>query len=404
MAFDHDKLQTIVSNLISNAIKFTPEGGQITVTLRALPDSVDPVQVEVGVRDTGMGIPADKIDRIFERFYQVDHPDVFTRAGSGIGLAMVQELVKFIRGSIQVDSISGQGTTFRVTLPYVPPLESLQKHLVEPPQAATEQLPSVAVADKPSGNNTLPLLLLVEDNPDVLYYIAQCMRNSYRLITAVNGADGIQKALELVPDIVVSDVMMPEKDGFELCETLKNTEATSHIPIVLLTARADFASRIAGLRRGADDYLAKPFEPDELLVRLDNLVRTRRLLQQRFTAMLSAPESVEDPVFELENVFLQKIREVVETHLSDADFDMPQLERALGMSHSQVFRKVKALTGHSPSVLIRTIRLHKSRELLKDRSRTIAEVAYEVGFSSPAYFSTMFLEAFGKTPSDFRQM
>ncbi|MBK7939877.1 MAG: DNA-binding response regulator [Lewinellaceae bacterium] len=221
-------------------------------------------------------------------------------------------------------------------------------------------------------------------------------------MTAENGAVGIQKAVERIPDIIISDVMMPEKDGFELCETLKNDERTSHIPIVLLTARADFESRIAGLRRGADDYLAKPFEPAELQIRLENLVKMRRLLQERYAAMPFQPEPNDDPALALEDAFLLKIREVVEARLSETDFDMPELEQALGMSRSQVFRKVKALTGASPSVFIRNIRLQKARELLRDGTLTIAEIAYEVGFSTPAYFSTMFLEAFGKTPSEWR--
>ena len=255
------------------------------------------------------------------------------------------------------------------------------------------------------GNKTVEKisLLIVEDNPDVRFYIAECVKNEYRVLTAENGAIGIQKAIERIPDIIISDVMMPEKDGFDLCETLKNDERTSHIPIVLLTARADVESRIAGLKRGADDYLAKPFEPVELMIRLANLVKQRRRLQQRYAEMPHLPVASEDPDIVLEDAFLLKIRDVVEARLSDADFDMPQLEQVLGMSRSQVFRKVKALTGASPSVLIRNIRLNKARELLRDHRLTIAEIAYEVGFSTPAYFSTMFLEAFGKTPSEWRQ-
>lgn len=246
-------------------------------------------------------------------------------------------------------------------------------------------------------------LLVVEDEDAQRSIIVDILRGrGYTVAEAPDADAALAHLATALPDLVLCDWKMPGRTGGDLLDEVRARELPC--AFIVMTAYGSIAHVVEAMRRGADDYLAKPFEPDELLVRLDNLVRTRRLLQQRFTAMLSAPESVEDPVFELENVFLQKIREVVETHLSDADFDMPQLERALGMSHSQVFRKVKALTGHSPSVLIRTIRLHKSRELLKDRSRTIAEVAYEVGFSSPAYFSTMFLEAFGKTPSDFRQM
>ncbi len=262
-------------------------------------------------------------------------------------------------------------------------------------------IPPVAEDDE---EDRRPLLLIVEDNPDVRFFIATCVTSDYRVLFAENGAAGIERAIERIPDIIVSDVMMPEKDGFDLCEALKNDERTSHIPIVLLTARVDFESRIAGLRRGADDYLAKPFEPDELLVRLENLVKLRRRLQQRYGALAQLPPlPSDDPALVLEDAFLLKIRDVVEAHLSDTEFEMPQLERAMGMSRSQVFRKVKALTGASPSVLIRSIRLHKAKELLQDHALTIAEVAYEVGFSTPAYFSTSFLEAFGKTPSAWRE-
>ncbi len=404
MAFDHEKVQTILINLISNALKFTPPDGQIVVFVTAGPERQPPEQVIIHVRDTGAGIPADRVHRIFDRFYQVDDSNTRKGEGTGIGLALVQELVKLMKGQVTVDSTPGAGTDFQITLPYAPPLPGLQPApapLVTEKGFTENDFPPV---DENSDDDQRPLLLVVEDNPDVRYFIAECVKDEYRVLTAKDGAAGIEKAIERIPDIIVSDVMMPEKDGFELCETLRNDERSSHIPIVLLTARADFESRIAGLKRGADDYLAKPFEPEELLVRLENLVKLRRRLQQRYAALpYEAPAPSDDPALVLEDAFLLKIRGVVEAHLSETDFEMPQLERALGMSRSQVFRKVKALTGASPSVLIRSIRLHKGKELLQDTSLTIAEVAYEVGFSTPAYFSTSFLEEFGKTPSAWRE-
>jgi DNA-binding response OmpR family regulator len=285
----------------------------------------------------------------------------------------------------------------------VPPLPGGQSIAMAPAAATTFIEYETEVPDENDEDDQRPLLLVVEDNADVRFFISACVSDDYRVATAENGAAGIQKAIDRIPDIIISDVMMPEKDGLELCETLKNDERTSHIPIVLLTARADVESRMAGLRRGADDYLAKPFEPGELLVRLENLVKLRLRLQQRYAGMSELPAPSQDPDLAPEDAFLGRIRDVVESRLSETEFDMPRLERALGMSRSQVFRKVKALTGASPSVLIRNIRLQKSRELLRNSTLTIAEIAYEVGFSTPAYFSTMFQEAFGKTPSEWRQ-
>jgi len=411
MAFDHEKIQAVLVNLISNAIKFTPEGGRIDLRLTLdegkLPGSAPggnfKSSVVIQVSDTGIGIPEEQLDRIFDRFYQVDDSMTRKGEGTGIGLALVQELVKLMQGTVSVESRPGSGTSFRITLPHTPPLPQLQ-----PFSGSLVAEETLLQSDTPATSGTAdddqrPLLLIAEDNPDVRFYIAECVKTEYRVTTASNGAEGIRKAVTLVPDIIISDVMMPEKDGFELCETLKSDPVTSHIPIVLLTARADFESRIAGLKRGADDYLAKPFEPVELRIRLENLVKIRRRLQERYAAMTFEPEASDDPALVLEDAFLLKIRDVVEARISETDFDMPQLEQALGMSRSQVFRKVKALTGASPSVLIRNIRLNKALELLGDNSLTIAEIAYEVGFSTPAYFSTMFLEAFGKTPSEWRQ-
>jgi len=410
MAFDHEKMQAILLNLISNALKFTQEGGQIELALQVEPpnDTRTPKQIILTVNDTGIGIPEDQVSQIFDRFYQVAPVAAppFQKgvtgeqlAGTGIGLALVQEFVKLMQGEIEVKSTFGKGTTFRITLPFTPPMPHLQT--ITGSQAAERGTP--AVTENHTGDEQWPLLLIVEDNPDVQFYIAECVRNEYRITFAENGAEGIQKALEQIPDIIVSDVMMPEKDGFELCETLKNDELTSHIPIVLLTARADVESRIAGLKRGADDYLAKPFEPAELEARLANLIQLRRRLQQRYAAIPQMPAPSPDPGLAMEDAFLLKIREIVELHLSDTDFEILQLEQALGMSRSQVFRKVKALTGASPSVFIRSIRLHKAKALLLDKQKSIAEVAYEVGFSAPTYFAKTFLETFGKTPTEWRQ-
>jgi DNA-binding response OmpR family regulator len=250
----------------------------------------------------------------------------------------------------------------------------------------------------------LPTLLLVEDNPDVVEFLTACLKQQYNLEFAFNGRAGIEKALQHIPDLVVSDVMMPEKDGFEVCQTLKEDERTSHIPIVLLTAKAGVESRIAGLRRGADAYLAKPFHQEELLATLTNLLELRRRLQAKYAQTLyqPAPEPVTEAAPDPEDAFLQKICAVVEANLGDENFESANLEQALAMSRSQIFRKVKALTGHSPSLFIRSIRLHHGRHLLQTTTKTVSEIAFEVGFSSPKYFSDAFAKEFGHRPTDAR--
>ena len=250
-------------------------------------------------------------------------------------------------------------------------------------------------------------------------YLSACLQGQFYHDFAYNGQAGIEKALENVPDLIVSDVMMPIKDGFEVVETLKNDERTSHIPIILLTAKADVESRIKGLRRGADAYLSKPFHQEELLATLENLLEQRRKLQEKFLSWQLAPTLVggsqlpttdtllptaELPTADLtlEDAFLQKFRAIVEANLSDPDFEMPQLERALAMSRSQIFRKVKALTGKSPSLFIRFIRLHRGRHLLKTSNLSVSEIAYQVGYSALNNFSDAFLEEFGERPLKVR--
>jgi DNA-binding response OmpR family regulator len=358
------------------------------------------------VKDTGVGIAQEELGRIFDRFYQVDDSSTRKDSGTGIGLALVQELVKLMEGSIAVESQPGHGTQFTITLPFTETRKEWETANLQAENGKmgfNQGLTATETADVRDEVDQ-PVLLIVEDNPDVRHYISECLKGQYKLSTSENGAQGIDKARDIIPDLIISDVMMPEKDGFELCKTLKADELTSHIPIVLLTARADVESRIAGLKRGADAYLAKPFEPAELLAQVENLIALRRQLQKRYTLVEQLPQMPStDPELALEDAFVLKIRELVNEHIQNEEFDIPQLSRSLGMSRSQLFRKVKALTGTSPSLLIRSIRLQKAQFLLLNTALTISEVAYEVGFSTPAYFSTAFLEAFGKSPGEWRQ-
>jgi signal transduction histidine kinase/DNA-binding response OmpR family regulator/ligand-binding sensor domain-containing protein len=405
MAFDHDKIQTILANLISNALKFTPEGGQITLALHTIPpsDAQHPSQVVLELSDTGVGIPQDQLDRIFDRFYQVDGLSTRKGEGSGIGLALVQELVKLMQGSITVDSTPGQGTAFRVTLPFTPPTAQLQPYAGANTLATDFPIPvGEAQVDALAHDDQRPLLLIVEDNPDVRFYITECVREEYRVALAGNGAEGIHQAQELVPDIIISDVMMPEKDGYELCDTLKNDERTSHIPIILLTAKADNASKIAGLLRGADAYLAKPFDVEELLVRLKMLVERQKRMIAYFSKKAGTEPDAATPeqkeAYDIEHAFIGKMRKIIEENFADENFALPQLCEALNMSRSQLFRKLKALVNIPPSDFIRTYRLQKAKLLLETGDLTVSEVAWQVGYKDVSHFSRSFHELFGFSP------
>jgi CheY-like chemotaxis protein len=276
----------------------------------------------------------------------------------------------------------------------------------------TELSPELPGADFEDDENAVPgsekpLLLIIEDNADMVTYIINLLEKDYDIRTALNGQAGIEKAIELVPDIIISDVMMPEKDGYEVCETLKNDERTSHIPIILLTAKAEESDRITGLRKGADAYLMKPFNKEELQVRLEKLVELRQALLRRyetdrfdgFPKVVNSGAPIE---YTLEDIFMQKIRQTIDAKMDDAELGILDLCRAVHLSHTQVFRKLKALTGLNPTLFIRKKRLQRAAELLKTTNSNIAEIAYTVGFNDPNYFSRAFHEEFGIPPSSMR--
>jgi signal transduction histidine kinase/DNA-binding response OmpR family regulator/ligand-binding sensor domain-containing protein len=405
MAFDHEKIQTILANLISNAIKFTPAGGQISLTLHTIApnQAKHPTQAVLELTDTGVGIPKEALAQIFDRFYQVDDSSTRKGEGSGIGLALVQELVKLMQGNITVSSEPGAGTAFRISLPFTPHSAQLQTHAGNQPVETFFSSPvQQAAANLPDHEDQRPLLLIVEDNPDVRFYITECVRETYRTVLAENGAEGIRMALEWVPDLIISDVMMPEKDGYELCDTLKNDERTSHIPIILLTAKADSASRIAGIRRGADAYLAKPFNVEELLAHLHMLAERQKKMLAHFSKMPNAAPEAETPdqkaAYEVEHAFIRKVRAIIEVNFADENFALPNLCRELNMSRSQLFRKLKALVDVSPSDFIRNYRLQKAKTLLETTDLTVSEVAWQVGYKDASHFSKSYQEMFGITP------
>jgi DNA-binding response OmpR family regulator/nitrogen-specific signal transduction histidine kinase len=409
MDFDPEQIKQVMTNLISNALKFTPSGGDIAVKLVKSQEKLGIV-----VTDTGIGISTKDLPHIFDRFYQADN-STNRAGGTGIGLAHTQELVKIMGGSIAVESEIGRGTRINVELPitnkeavsndHADVLSSLTPGAIAgiTMQPITDD--ALFFADEESLNSSLPQLLIIEDNPDVVVYLKSCLESAYQIVVAYNGKIGIEKAFEYIPDFIISDVMMPEKDGYEVCDALKNDERTSHIPIILLTAKADAASRIAGLRRGADAYLAKPFDVEELLVQIKVLLDNRRRMASYFSKTLqigqnipSADSSITEDL-QIEDAFVKKVKDLIEANYTDENFALPELCLLIGMSRSQLFRKMKAVTDTSPSDLIRSFRLNKAKALLESGDVTVAEVTYQVGFKDPSYFSKIFQEEFGILPS-----
>lgn len=419
---DKDQVQTIISNLLSNAIKFTPQGGQINLSIHrsshwqdgansGFYKIVQPKELQhrdwaiIRVRDNGVGIPEDQLQNVFDQFYQVDNAESRQGKGTGIGLALVKELLILKGGGLVVNSKVGQGTDFIVSLLVRPVDASIQEPLIASGSSAPVEVQSTT-PNQIKSNKNLPTVLIIEDNSDVLDYLSMCLENTYRTQRAKDGQAGIDAALESIPDIIVSDVMMPHKDGYEVVKTLKNDERTSHIPIVLLTARADLDSRIQGLKRGADAYLAKPFDKEELLTYLENLLKQRQHLHERYASGVlvhGGTWTKNEQDLQLEDTFIQKVQDVLAENMQDEDFDVPSLCKAINMSRAQLHRKLTALTGKSATRYIRTVRLHKARQLLLSSDKTVSEVAFEVGFRHLQHFSSSFTAEFGQSPSSLRK-
>ncbi|MBR9920680.1 MAG: response regulator [Bacteroidetes bacterium] len=402
MDYDEDKVQHIIYNLLFNAIKFTPPEGKVLLNIRKEEKEKKSI-LRVKVSDTGIGIAASDLPHIFDQFFQVDNSTTRKGEGTGIGLALTKELVELMDGQIEVQSEIDKGSVFEFFLPINQEAELTErKHDEKSPFLKLDFPAALEMNENPAADKSdFPVLLIIEDNKDVVYYIKSILEDFYQIFSAENGRIGVEKAAELVPDIIISDVMMPEMDGLEVCNTLKADFRTSHIPIVLLTARAQIDDRIEGLRFGADAYLTKPFNKEELLVQVKTLLEAKARLQKYFSTIVQEDE-FEPKSDDKESQFIQDLRELVKGRIDDADLKIPELAEALFMSQIQVYRKLKALTGQTPSQFIRSIRLHEGRRLLQSSGMTVSEVAYSVGFSDPNYFSRMFREKYGVAPSDVR--
>lgn len=409
MDFDADGLIKIVSNLLSNAIKFTPSGGEVVFKAERTGLAHPGLQIEV--TDTGEGIAADHLPKIFNTFFQADTPLSQTDAGTGIGLSLVKELVTLLGGSIDVHSQPGQGSAFVVLLPVThnaPIHESAWN-----PQALEQAFatPSTTgLSEEGPSDITAPCILIIEDNTEVARYTASCLGSQYRVIFATNGIDGIAQAYAVVPDLVISDVMMPGKDGFEVTQVLKEDQRTSHIPIILLTARSEVQDRLEGIRRGADVYLSKPFLEEELRIHVTQLLELRRKLQLRYSddVLLSGktvpkPEDDGTPFdLDLEDTFVRQVMQCLEENICNSTFTNEDLYRTMLMSRAQLHRKLSALTGRTPNQLLTQCRLQRAETLLREGRQPIAEIALLVGFSDPSYFARVFARAYGQTPSEYR--
>ena len=371
MDYDPDIIEEVLGNLLSNAVKFTSHGGDVyfQVETESVLENESPGILIVHIRDNGMGMAEDKLPLIFDRFYQADDESTRKAEGTGIGLALVKEYITLLKGTIRVKSKLNQGTEFILSLPVTQhaPVRQFAYKDIKIKQGLQEKEPDGVLQSEmevtENSANELPLLLVVEDNRDVVEYLVSILNHAYHILIANNGTEGIEKALESVPDIIVCDVMMPEKDGFEVCRTLKEDFRTNHIPIIMLTAKADMDSKITGLEQGADAYLVKPFNKKELQVRLNKLIESRQKLKAKYSEILFKTTGIERPKG-LNEIFLQKIMEALGKNFQDEKYDLHGLCVDVGVSRAQLHRKFIALTGKSTTDFIRHYRIKKAKELL----------------------------------------
>ena len=409
---DRDKIEKILNNLMSNAFKFTPENG--TISIEIINTTIDYIDYStVSIKDSGIGIPDDKIDKIFDRFFQIDDSSKRAYSGSGIGLSLVKELVDLHKWKIFVESKIGVGTEFILQIPlddnYLIDHQKIIENNLPINSNGTENVEAIPEMEEAeiqiqeselNSANQKQSILIVEDSEDVRIYLNDILKNDYNIILATNGVKGLSTAFECLPDIIISDVMMPEMDGIEFCKRIKSDWQTSHIPVILLTAKATSENRIEGLETGADAYLTKPFSSKELLVRIKNLLAQSTLLKEKFS---------KDVKFVAENItpnkadqeFLVNATGIVQKFMDDPQFDSDKFASEIFLSRSQLHRKIHSITGQSTGEFIRTIRLKKAAGLILEKKLSVTQIALEVGFNSPSHFTKAFKQMFDCLPSEF---
>jgi len=407
MDFDPDKIELIFFNLLSNAFKFTDSG---EVSLRVgLAQKDGKEYCKLVVQDTGVGIIDDQVDKVFDRFYQSENSRWRKNKGTGIGLALVKDLVDLHKGKIELKSISGVGTEIVILLPLEQASVNTQTDMEIPALDPIDPDLEIVVNFEPQKQTLTEeeisaqnIVLVIEDNDDIRNFLRLTLEPKYRVFEAVDGEKGIEKATEIIPDVIICDVMMPGKDGFEVTKILKKQEKTSHVPIIILTAKAGVENRIIGLETGADAYVPKPFSSEELHARIKNLIENRIKLKEKYSrTLLVKPQVASEP--SMEEKFLLRVKGVVDKHLDDEHFSVEELSKEVGMSRAQLHRKLIALTGVSASRFVRNYRLGHAYQLLQNKVGTVSEIAYRVGYSSPAYFTKCFTEDYGISPSQVKK-
>lgn len=402
--FDSEKVEKIFYNLLSNAFKHTPENGKINIEMSKSILRDEPA-VKISVCDTGSGISKEHIEHVFERFYKVSE----TAAGSGIGLALTKMLVEMHNGEISVESEEGKGSVFRVVLPFkqkeISVFDQQYPSLQVIPKTQQELLlleveTSFNNDEQPKEKSGKPILLLVEDNDDVRLYVKTLLKNDYEIIEAENGQKGMQKAMKHIPDLIISDVMMDVMDGFEFCKQTKENLLTSHIPVVLLTACSLDEQRIVGFESGADAYIPKPFNEDLLKIRIRKMIENREKIKSYYQKNLTFGNQKET-IGDIDKTFMEKFHKIIEDNLSDSSLNVDEIGKNIGLSRIQLYRKVKSLTNYAPNELVRIIRLKTAEKLIIGSEKSISEIAYETGFSSPSYFTKCFKEYFNENPTEY---
>ncbi len=431
--FDADKLDKIIYNLLSNAFKFTPEGGKITLRIRVkspeevqkmgrktfrrktsrLPENLNNGYVEITVKDNGPGIPVEKVDKIFDRFYQIPLKESYRQQGTGIGLSLAKDLAILHQGDLTASSVPGKGSKFKVYLPldsgcYTPEQkdESIRTLHPDPSEVQNvidekyEVINQNLESETGEADTFKASILIVEDNRDVRNFIRISLEPIYHILEAENGKEGMEMAFREIPDLIISDIMMPEMDGIEMAGNIHADKRTSHIPLIFLTAKTNETSRIEGLETGVEDYIPKPFNPRELALKVKNIINRRKMLAENLRQkLILEPSSPE--IESSDERFTRQAMEIVENHISDPEFDVQEFVREMGMSRSVLYRKLRSVTNQSANEFINSIRLKRAAQLLAANSYNVSEVSYMVGFNDPQYFSKCFRKQYNLTPSQY---
>ena len=396
--FDQDKLEKIIYNLLSNAFKFTPDNGEVTFNIHFKNDLLT-----MEISDTGIGISPEHLPFIFDRFFQSDNSITREYEGTGIGLSLTKELIELMQGKIDVESQQGKGSKFTITIP----IKEIEKqkdgiesdHLPQP-VFTEEQIKEKSETNTDADEKENPIILIVEDNGDMRGFIRKQLMQSYRILEASQGEEGLKVAKKEIPDLVITDLMMPKMDGLAFCEKLKNDEYTSHIPVIMLTAKAGQEHKIEGLETGAEDYLTKPFDRKELQTRVNNLIRQRQELRKKFSrTIILQPRNIN--ISSMDEQFLKKVENLIEENISNENFGAQEIQNTLAISRAQLHRKMKAVTNQAPGEFIRRYRLERAAQLLISKSGNVTEIAYSVGFGSLSYFTRSFKEHFHQSPSEY---